>query len=398
MVENSSFIYSKTISLRVFMQRFNLRRFVANKSAKPNESKGSMQRTIMADSLDMDLKDNTGRFNCGKPSGWIEDFHALPSEMQQLIREIKRVRAVFGVVTMENPTDDKGQPIDEVVTPFIWEIDNNQAFKLVGEQMGAIVRRDRLPIEHAIKFSPSLEHQMDNNSSYFTPVCKADMSVVYNVTKEDDAILEEFTDWVKNNNDMICKDWDTNNTKRQEEMPEEQKQMVEEFIDIDMEGEDSIMNHPAELALHRYMTSAANNKSTMSEEVVQQIGNDIMAALRRQFGKKEPRKFRLRMSNVGRPTCQLWFEKNKPEEAQPKSTNFVMNMMLGDIVEAVFKGLLKEAGVEYEDTETVNLDCGDTTVNGSYDIVINDAVDDIKSASDWSYRNKFDSYGYPCQR
>ena len=32
-----------------------------------------------------------------------------------------------------------------------------------------------------------------------------------------------------------------------------------------------------------------------------------------------------------------------------------------------------------------------TSINGSYDIVINDAVDDIKSASDWSYRNKFES-------
>ena len=31
-------------------------------------------------------------------------------------------------------------------------------------------------------------------------------------------------------------------------------------------------------------------------------------------------------------------------------------------------------------------------VSGQYDIVINDAVDDIKSASDWSYRNKFESY------
>jgi hypothetical protein len=67
-------------------------------------------------------------------------------------------------------------------------------------------------------------------------------------------------------------------------------------------------------------------------------------------------------------------------------------MMLGDIVEAVFKGVLKEAGVKYEDSEKVSLDCGDTTINGSYDIVINDAVDDIKSASDWSYRNKFESY------
>jgi hypothetical protein len=98
------------------------------------------------------------------------------------------------------------------------------------------------------------------------------------------------------------------------------------------------------------------------------------------------------MSNVGRPTCQLWYEKNKPEVALPFPTTFIMNMMLGDIVEAVFKGLLKEAGVQYEDSKTVHLDVGDDSIRGSYDIVINDAVDDIKSASDWSYRNKFESY------
>ena len=63
----------------------------------------------------------------------------------------------------------------------------------------------------------------------------------------------------------------------------------------------------------------------------------------------------LRMSNVGRPTCQLWFEKNEPEKALPLPTTFVMNMMLGDIVEAVFKGLLKEAGVQYEDDAKVTL-------------------------------------------
>jgi len=69
-----------------------------------------------------------------------------------------------------------------------------------------------------------------------------------------------------------------------------------------------------------------------------------------------------------------------------------MNMMLGDIVEAVFKGLLKEAGVKYEDSETVTLELSDTSINGTYDIVIRDAVDDIKSASNWSYTNKFESY------
>jgi len=152
------------------------------------------------------------------------------------------------------------------------------------------------------------------------------------------------------------------------------------------------MNHPAELALHQYMEDATHGKTKMSESTIKQVANDVAEALQRQFGGGKRGDFRFRMSNVGRPACQLWYEKNKPEVALPKPTTFVMNMMLGDIVEAVFKGLLKEAGVKYEDTEKVSLDIGDTSINGSYDIVIRDAVDDIKSASDWSYKHKFESF------
>lgn len=154
------------------------------------------------------------------------------------------------------------------------------------------------------------------------------------------------------------------------------------------------MNHPAELAINQYLDNAASGKSTMSEETVQQIGKDVMDAVRRQFGGGNKRdEFRLRMSNIGRPTCQLWFEKNKPEKALPKPTTFVMNMLLGDIVEAAFKGIITEAGVQYEDEDNyVELELDKTTVKGSYDLVIDGAVDDVKSASDWSYRNKFESY------
>ena len=153
------------------------------------------------------------------------------------------------------------------------------------------------------------------------------------------------------------------------------------------------MNHIAELKLHQYMTDAVNGKSVMSDEIINQVANDVKDALQRQFGGKVKRKdFTLRMSNVGRPTCQLWYEKNKPETALPKSNNFMMNMMLGDIVEAVFKGLLKASKVDYEESDTVTLKCKDAEVSGSYDLVIDGAVDDVKSASDWSYKNKFESY------
>ena len=153
------------------------------------------------------------------------------------------------------------------------------------------------------------------------------------------------------------------------------------------------MNHPAELAIHQYMEDAVKGKSQMSSDTIKQVSEDIADALYRQFGSGKKRgDFRLRMSNVGRPTCQLWYEKNKPEVALPFPNTFIMNMMLGDIVEAVFKGILKEAKVKYEEPENVTLELDEASINGTYDIVVDGAVDDIKSASNWSYTHKFDSY------
>ena len=154
------------------------------------------------------------------------------------------------------------------------------------------------------------------------------------------------------------------------------------------------MNHPAELPIHQYLDNASNGKTTMSDETIDRVAQDIKDAMKRQFGGGNRRdKFRLRMSNIGRPTCQLWWEKNHPEKALPKPTTFVMNMLIGDIVEAAFKGILKEAGVKYEDKDNaVSLELDNTTVNGSYDLVVDGALDDVKSASHWSYTNKFESY------
>jgi len=237
--QTSKFFYSKTISVRPYMQRFMYRRYIANKNPKPNEPKGSFHRTVMAESLNIDLKDNTGKFNCGKPTGYIEDFKALSTDMQDLIRQIKRVRVVFGTVTMENPKDANGNDVEEFSTPFIWEIDNKDAFKSVGEQFGVFAKQERLPLQHNILFLECLKNDLPNGSSYYTPNCKADMSVTHDITNEDHELFGNFLEWVKNYNDYICKEWDEKNAKRHEEesniMPEEDMVTVEGFIDIDSE-------------------------------------------------------------------------------------------------------------------------------------------------------------------
>ena len=165
------------------------------------------------------------------------------------------------------------------------------------------------------------------------------------------------------------------------------------------------MNHPAELAIHSFLQRAAEGKSFVDGDILDTVAKDVRDSLARQFS-GEKRTFKLRMSNIGRKKCQLWFEKNHPGEKISDSPYFLINMILGDIIEAVFKGLLRASKVEFGDSEKVSLKLNDMSVDGTYDLVLNGRVDDVKSASPWAYENKFtdldtlqgkDSFGYVSQ-
>lgn len=167
------------------------------------------------------------------------------------------------------------------------------------------------------------------------------------------------------------------------------------------------MNHPAELKVFNFLQKAMAGEATMTEEVAQQVASDVKDAMDKQFNAGPRGDFRLRMSNVGKPKCQLWFEKNDPEDKKPFPPHFLVNMILGDIVEAVFKGLLRSAGVEFKDNDTVTLKLPHgQEIKGEYDMEMDGKIDDVKSASPWSYNNKFasfdalqqgDSFGYVSQ-
>ena len=229
----STFYYAKNISIRPFMQRLMLKRYVANVSAKAGESKGTFHRTIMSDNLNSDLKDNTGRFNCGKPSGYIEDFKALTSDMQDLIRQIKRVRVIFGIATLDEPTNEKGESVALGDVPFIWEIDNKDAFKTLGEQFNAYVKKSRLPIQHLIHLNGTKANELPNGSHFYTPIAEVDFGESFDVTDEDQKLFGDFVDWIKNFNDYICKEWEEKVESRQNPVSEEDIETVESFIDIE---------------------------------------------------------------------------------------------------------------------------------------------------------------------
>ena len=112
-------IYADKVVLRPFIQRFMYQRYDSNAN--------NYQKTVMADNLDIDLKDSVGTFNCGKPGGYIKDFDALPDGTKELIRQIRRVRVVFGTASMSGVTE-QGDAQDVTDVPCVWEIDK-EGFK-----------------------------------------------------------------------------------------------------------------------------------------------------------------------------------------------------------------------------------------------------------------------------
>ena len=121
----------------------------------------------------------------------------------------------------------------------------------------------------------------------------------------------------------------------------------------------------------------------MDESTIAAVAEDVKEALRKQFAseRRKDETFRVRPSNAGKPLCQLQMEKSGAD-AVGTDYNFLMRMVLGDIVEAVLKGVIKEAGLKgYTGTERVTAEVGDGQAFRN-------------KFTSWSMMKESDSFGY----
>ena len=227
-IPDDTTIYGTSATIRPFIQRFMYKRFVKNMAAKAGEPLGVYHKTIMSDNLNVDLKDNQGKFNCGKPTGYIKDFKALPVETQDVIRQIKRVRVIFGTVDLVDSVDENGKKIDRGTIPFIWEIDNRDAFKTMGEPFKKFSQVKRLPVEHSIALNTE-ERKLPNGNSFYLPTYTLDLQEKMDVSKEDQDTFINFMAWIDNYNTYIYNEWDM---KTKKDISDDDKNTVDSFIDV----------------------------------------------------------------------------------------------------------------------------------------------------------------------
>lgn len=190
--------YAESAIVRPFMQRFMYKKFVMGSGGKPNR----YVKTVMADTLNMDLKDNDGGYNCGKPAGWIEDYASLPEATKELIKSIKRVRVVLGNVELINPKDVNGNPVELESTPFIWEVENRDAFKTVGGVFTKLAKMKRLPVQHTVDLTTE-ERKLPNGNSFYLPLTGMDTTKTVELQQKDQDLFADFMSWVQNYNEYI---------------------------------------------------------------------------------------------------------------------------------------------------------------------------------------------------
>jgi len=215
--------YAPEANVRFFMQSFMYKRYISD----PVDSR--YVKTLMSDDLNSDLKDTDGGFNCGKPAGFIEDWNAVPTEMKDLIKSVKRVRVLFGEIDMVGAVNEKGDSIEVTTTPFIWEVDNREAYKTFGDAFKEIARRNRSFIQFSVNLSP-IEREMNNGQSYFVPKVDVDFSSDLAITEHVLTMHRNSSEWITQYNDYINSEF---TAKAVETLNSADESLVNEFIDVE---------------------------------------------------------------------------------------------------------------------------------------------------------------------
>ena len=146
---------------------------------------------------------------------------------------------------------------------------------------------------------------------------------------------------------------------------------------------------------------SSNKPLDISDEEIESTGEKIKEALR-QWSKPSERNssFTIRMSNLGRPSRQLWFEKHYGNESKLEPS-VLIRFLYGHILEEVVLMLARLSGHSVTDEQKeVSVD----GIKGHIDCKIDGEVVDVKTASRMSF-TKFkngsvaedDPFGYIAQ-
>ncbi len=186
-------VYSVGATVRVFAQRNQWQRW--------NSETEEMEKSVMSNTLNGDLKDSIGGFNLGRPTGYIEDFNALDDATKQVIRSVKRVVVYYGTVSLDSPMNEKGEPVSAVESvPFVLDVKNRDSLKSINGVMGNLKKKNMLPIMSTIKLE-GVEDSIPTGAKFGK--ISASLGDAVELISSDNDMLKDFLELIEYSNGKI---------------------------------------------------------------------------------------------------------------------------------------------------------------------------------------------------
>jgi hypothetical protein len=95
-----------------------------------------------------------------------------------------------------------GNPVELESIPFIWEVENRDAFKTVGGVFTKLAKMKRLPVQHTVDLTTE-ERKLPNGNSFYLPLTGMDITKTVELEQKDQDLFADFMSWVQNYNEYI---------------------------------------------------------------------------------------------------------------------------------------------------------------------------------------------------
>ena len=137
-----------------------------------------------------------------------------------------------------------------------------------------------------------------------------------------------------------------------------------------------------EMHIHSFLQRLQKNEAKIPKELIDECSNSINNWLNTQDERGNRGKFTLRMSNLGKPICQLYHDKKGTDKKVRDAELVPVRFATGALVEAWLFMIIKASGLNVEGSHVpVTLDVSGSQISGELDIIIDGVIYDVKTAS-----------------
>ena len=222
-------IYAPSISLRLYQQYFRYKRYDADAVRRNKDGdtvKGSYTHSILIKSLQDEAPSDDGKYQCGRPVGYIRNWKELPKDEQEFIKACRQMAIFFGEVRIEGK-DQTGSAVS-MQLPVEMELSNKTSGRTLVNFYRELWNSKRT-LPNAVNVT-LLPFEVKGGVTFYDLSCKVEEAPPHQFDDDTVALMQRFTDYVAGINNKVME-------KHKSAILDAEDNVVDEYLELEVDDE-----------------------------------------------------------------------------------------------------------------------------------------------------------------